>query len=122
MQFQHLFTPIQIGPVLVKNRIVSLPHFTRFQFNRNNDPPDQYLEYQRSRAKGGSGLIILQPLRVHKATPGSGTSGPQSLEILKTKLTRMAQALHEHGAKVVTQLRHMGGEGDSAENAVVQAL
>lgn len=115
-QFQHLFTPIQIGPIQVKNRIVSLPHGTRFQFHRDNEPIDQYIEYQRARAKGGCGLIILQPLFPHKSGSGFAMIEPCNPEIITVKLKKMGEVIHEHGAKVIQQISHRGCEADSIEN------
>ena len=68
MQFERLFTPIQVGPRKAKNRIVFPTHATRFPFFRDDASPEQYspyIEYMRARARGGCGLITIGNISVH---------------------------------------------------------
>jgi len=70
----------------------------------------------RARAKGGCGLIVLQSTtRLHRAIP-SKDDEPGSPEVLKTKLSKMADALHEHGTKCLMQLGHQGCERGSTKS------
>lgn len=58
MQFKHLFTPLVLGPVTVRNRIYVTPHATMFASdNRDNLPGERLAYYCAERAKGGVGLI-----------------------------------------------------------------
>jgi 2,4-dienoyl-CoA reductase-like NADH-dependent reductase (Old Yellow Enzyme family)/thioredoxin reductase len=65
-RFPHLFEPIQIGPLKLKNRIVMPPMGTNFA-----DPSAQgfiterHKSYYGERAKGGTGLIIFEGTRVN---------------------------------------------------------
>lgn len=65
-QFPHLFQPIQIGPLKLKNRIVMPPMGTNFA---DLDAPgfisERHRSYYSERAKGGVGLIIFEGTRVN---------------------------------------------------------
>lgn len=57
-QFKHLFTPIDIGPVTLRNRIYATPHATMFASDaRDNLPGETLAYYCAERAKGGAALI-----------------------------------------------------------------
>ncbi len=63
MLFPNLFEPLNIGPVRIKNRIVSTGHDTTLPAHGAIN--DDYLAYQEARARGGVGLIVLQVSAVH---------------------------------------------------------
>ena len=56
--FPHLFSPLQVGPVTLKNRIVNSAHQTRFA--NGGRYTDQLLAYHQERARGGAALIVSQ--------------------------------------------------------------
>jgi len=111
-QFKYLFTPIKIGPVVVKNRIVSAAHITLYGFHAEESGPEREIEYQRARAKGGCGLIILSGASLNWAMidPASCIQGHRvmSPESVIPRYKMLADAVHEHGAKVFSQVLHFG--------------
>jgi 2,4-dienoyl-CoA reductase-like NADH-dependent reductase (Old Yellow Enzyme family)/thioredoxin reductase len=59
-QFKHLFTPIDVGPIRLRNRISLTPHATMFASDsRDNLPGDLLASYCAERAKGGAALIEI---------------------------------------------------------------
>ena len=106
--FPHLFSPLRIGPVTLKNRIVSSGHDTVMA--HDGLVSDQMVAYHSARAAGGAGLIVLQVSGVHEtaryttemlmATDDSSIHGYR----------RIAEAAHPHGCKVFAQLFHPGRE------------
>lgn len=116
-QFQYLFTPLQIGPVTVRNRIVSPPHGT--SLGRAGLPTEELACYHAERAKGGAGLIELE---VCMAVPEPPV--PMFMGMLRAwdkqaipGFRRIAELIHEHGAKVFCEIAHLGvwtGRGPSA--------
>ena len=56
--FPHLFSPLRVGPVTLKNRIVNSAHQTRFA--NAGRYTDQLLAYHHERARGGAALIVSQ--------------------------------------------------------------
>ena len=104
-----LLTPAAIGPVEVRNRVVSTAHGSFLEFYRPGASPDRYVAYQERRAAGGAGLLILQPVHVHRSSHALGHY-PYDPGDLGEKLAAMAAAVHRHGARVVQQLIHFGGQ------------
>jgi 2,4-dienoyl-CoA reductase-like NADH-dependent reductase (Old Yellow Enzyme family) len=52
-----LFSPIRIGSIELKNRIVVAPHGTLMA--REGLLTDEYIAYEIERAQGGAGLLIM---------------------------------------------------------------
>lgn len=62
----HLFSPLRLGPVELRNRIVSTAHQTGFV--ENHLPTDDFVAYHEERARGGVGLIVLEATAVHRTS------------------------------------------------------
>ena len=115
MKFKNMFSPIQIGPMIVKNRFVVPPMGNNFA-NSDGTWSDESVAYYGERAKGQFGLITIEATVVHKGAKG-GPKKPclyddNSIESLK----KITDACHEEGAKVSIQLQNAGPEGN-AKNA-----
>ena len=54
--FPRLFSPLTIGAVTLRNRIVMLPHGTSMVVN--GAPTDDDIAYYERRARSGAGLLI----------------------------------------------------------------
>ena len=116
-----LFSPIEVGPVTLRNRVVSTAHGAFLDFYRPGISPDQYVAYQERRAAGGCGFIIQQAMQVH---PSSQTDGHHmwDREDILPKFAAMAEALHAHGTRTVVQLAHFGAQFRSEGNEDLAAL
>ncbi len=55
--FKFLFSPVEIGPFTLKNRIFVTPHATNFVSDGDNLPGERITYYCAERAKGGVALI-----------------------------------------------------------------
>ncbi|MEJ8787528.1 FAD-dependent oxidoreductase [Dorea sp. ICN-14282] len=115
MKFNAMFSPIQIGPMTVKNRFVVPPMGNNFA-NTDGTWSEQSAAYYGERAKGQFGLITIEASVVHQGAKG-GPRKPclyndDSIESLK----RITDACHKEGAKVSVQLQNAGPEGN-AKNA-----
>ena len=96
-----LFSPIRVGPFELRNRLITTAHGAFFPWNPP-DTGDQFIEYQRRRAAGGLGMIVLQPLFVDPLE-----SWPL---MLGERMSRLADAVHGEGARAVLQLVSFGGQ------------
>ena len=96
-----LFSPIRVGPFELRNRLITTGHGAFFPWNPA-DTGDQFIEYQRRRAAGGLGMMILQPLFVDPLE-----SWPL---MMAERMSRLAEAVHEEGARAVLQLVNFGGQ------------
>ena len=117
----ELLTPIQIGSIEVRNRVVSTGHGAFLDFYRPGEPGDRYIGYQQRRAQGGTGLIILQPMHVHRSSHAEGHYNYEP-DDMAPKFRRIADALHRHGAKTVVQLFHFGAQFTSDSRDDLNAL
>ncbi len=112
VQFKHLFTPLKIGSFTVRNRILSTAHATGYA--QNGLPSERHLGYWESKAKGGIGLIVTEVQPVH---PSAATS-PSLIHAWKDDciepFSRIVEAVHRHGARIVAQLWHPGRATSSA--------
>ena len=99
-QFKHLFTPIDIGTMKVKNRIVMLPLTTGY-CELDETIGARLVNFYAARAKGGVGLIIVPFSPVHAGSPiEPGLYDDRFLPGVR----KLADAVHAHGAKIAAQL------------------
>jgi mycofactocin system FadH/OYE family oxidoreductase 2 len=105
-EFRHLFTPLKIGTMTVRNRIVFAAHWPWF-FAAHEAPNERAMHYFAARAKGGAGLIVTpQNMVWPPSTAGDYVAAHD--ERAKPAFEMISRAIHEHGAKVVAQLVHSG--------------
>jgi N-ethylmaleimide reductase len=101
----NLFTPIRIGAVELKNRIVMAP-MTRNRAGEGLAPTEMNATYYAQRASAG--LIVTEATQVsprgigYPATPGIYTDEQVA------GWRRATDAVHERGGKIFLQLWHVG--------------
>ena len=74
MKFRTMFSPIQVGPMTVKNRFVVPPMGNNFA-NTDGTWSDQSVAYYAERAKGQFGLITIEATVVHNNAKGGRKCG-----------------------------------------------
>jgi len=105
---EHLFRPLELGPVEIPNRIVSTAHQTTLV--HDNLPTDDFVAYHEARARGGAGLIVMEATAVHPSgLLTSHTLGGYLPEIV-AGYERVAKAVRPHGTRLFVQLLHGGRE------------
>ena len=107
-----LFSPIRISALEVKNRIVMPPMHTGFG-GGDGSITRRIMDYYEARAKGGVGLIIVEAATVNPLREYA----PNALGLFDDSLIpgwkRLAQAIHDNGAKIAVQLLDPGPFGSS---------
>ena len=108
MNFQHLFSPIRIGRVDLKNRIIFPPIATNLARVSGEISDRQAFHYAR-RARGGAGLIIVENACIDFPASRHGATQPRidSDEFIPG-LATLARAVHDGGAKISIELTHPG--------------
>ena len=105
--FPHLFTPLTIAGVTLRNRSVFQPHFTALG-SLEGMPTADLAAYHEERARGGVGLIVTESLAIHP----TGKMSARFLEAwdpaIIPGLSKVAEGVHAHGAKIFAQLTHGG--------------
>ena len=99
-----LFSPIKIGNITLRNRIVFLPHSHNYPVAAL--PGEREAYYFAERAKGGVGLIIYGTQYVHYT--GSDAQVNAADPNVVDRYKRITDGVHQHGAHIVAQLMHMG--------------
>ncbi len=107
--FKHLFTPIRIGSMEVKNRI-ALPPMTVGYGEADGTVTEKHRDYYEARAEGGAGLIITEAAAVHALRKYGlfplGLYDDEQIPSWKA----LADAVHRHGCKLSVQLMDPGPE------------
>jgi mycofactocin system FadH/OYE family oxidoreductase 2 len=112
--YPSLFSPLRIGNVTVRNRIMQTAHVKLFSVHGVDSPRD--LAYQVERAKGGIGLIVTGNRLVHPTSTSQGTARVYSWGFLERSLKsdrKLTAAVHDHGAAIFVQLNHLGAQASS---------
>jgi len=104
--FPHLFTPITLGPVEIKNRIFSPAHGTSLGHDGCVAP--DLIAYHEARARGGTGLIILEGMTLHETHGFPEAFLYAGDDAVVPGLADLARACQGHGCRVVGQLFHAG--------------
>ncbi len=110
--YPALMAPLALGPVQVRNRVVSTSHQTSLV--HDHLPTDDLIAYHEARARGGVGTIFIEAT----ATDPTGlltahTIGGFLPEVVPA-YRRLTDAVHAHGTKMLVQFNHGGREQISA--------
>ena len=105
MENSQIFTPCQIGPITLKNRVIRSAAFENMAYG--NRPSDDLFNYHTAVAKGGVGMTTV----AYAAVNQSGLSFDGQLWMRKEivpDLKRLTDSVHSYGAKASIQLGHCG--------------
>ena len=100
-----IFTPVTIGPVTLRNRVIRSAAFENMAYG--NSPSQDLYDYHVAVARGGVGMTTLAYASVNR----SGLSFDGQLWMrpeIVPGLRRITDAVHEAGAKCSIQLGHCG--------------
>ncbi|MGC8470951.1 MAG: FAD-dependent oxidoreductase [Acidimicrobiales bacterium] len=107
-RFPHLFDPLRIGSVTIKNRIVSPGHDTVMV--EEGHVNDQLVAYHEARARGGVGLIVMQAAGVHETARYTSHVLMAADDSCIAGYEKVADAVRPHGTRLFGQLFHPGRE------------
>jgi mycofactocin system FadH/OYE family oxidoreductase 2 len=108
-RYRYLFTPLRIGPLTVRNRIVFSAHLTNYA--ADGLPSEQHAAYYAARAAGGAGLIITEEHSTHPTDwPYEKLIHGFRPEVIPG-YRRITEAVHACDVPILAQLNHNGGQG-----------
>lgn len=116
-----LLTPIQLGSMEIKNRVVSTAHAAYLDYFRPGSDGERYIAYQERRAMGGTGMVILTAMHVHESS-GLINHYVFDEQDMAGKFRKLADRVHNHGTKAISQLFHFGVQSTSASRSDLQPL
>lgn len=112
--FPHVFSPLSLRGVTLKNRVAMMPMGSDFA-GTNGELTDEHIKYYELRARGGTGLILVENVCVKYP---EGSNGTTQLRLDKDcyipRLYTMTEACHRHGACMGVQLNHAGASAMSS--------
>ncbi len=118
MRFPNLFSPFTLKSTEIRNRIFSTGHDTYLPVG--GLPSDELIAYQRARARGGAGLIVIQVVGVHETSRYTEALLMGTSDDCIPHFRRLVDAIHAEGTKVFVQLFHPGRELLGRPDGVIQ--
>lgn len=111
-EYSLLFSPITLGGLTVKNRVVMAPMLVCYGLSSGEVSPRQ-LDYYEARARGGAGMIVVEAACIHQ----SGLATATQLRIDNPRyisgLEHLTETIKAHGVGVFIQLLHAGRQTSS---------
>jgi 2,4-dienoyl-CoA reductase-like NADH-dependent reductase (Old Yellow Enzyme family)/thioredoxin reductase len=105
--FSHTFSPLRIGAMEIKNRLVMAPMGSNYA-DENGQVTEQLIAYYKARAEGGIGLITVEgafpEARGRVLARQLGLHTDEGIDGLR----RLAEDIQQGGAKAAIQILHAG--------------
>ncbi|MDF3313791.1 N-methylproline demethylase, partial [Rhodococcus sp. T2V] len=99
--------PFDLKHLRLKNRVVSTSHEPAYA--ENGMPKDRYLRYHLEKAKGGLALTMMGGAAcVSPESPAFVNNIALYRDEVVPYLTKIGDAVHEHGALIMCQVTHAG--------------
>ena len=112
--FKHIFSPLKVRGMVMPNRVAMMPMGSDFA-GHDGELSDEHIKYYELRARGGTGLIIVENVCVKYP---EGSNGTTQLRIDKDcyipRLFTLTEACHKYGACVGVQINHAGASAMSS--------
>ncbi len=113
-EYKHIFEPLTIRRMTMKNRIMMTPMGTNYG-EQSGEMSFLHINYYEQRAKGGTGLIMVENASVDSP---EGSNGTTQLRIdhdnYLPRLFKLTETIHKHGACIGIQINHAGASAQSA--------
>lgn len=105
-KYPHIFTPIQIGNTVFKNRIWSAPAGVHLLYGREHYPSDAALAYYVKKAAGGAAVITYSAQNMDFEMPYDAVHACENILEPETHrfYNRFTDAIHSQDAKASLEL------------------
>jgi dimethylglycine catabolism A len=112
-EYRHLFSSLRVGGLALKNRIFSSGHAEAMA--EEGKPGPRLRAYHEAKARGGAALTIIGgSTSVHPSSPASSWNMIANHDDSVIAGYRgVADAVHRHDCRVMSQLTHMGRRSQS---------
>ena len=108
-----MFSPIQVGPLEMKNRLV-MASTTSALGDHTGAATARNAAYLARRAAGGVGMIVTEALHIHPTSMLEYNNLRIDADGYIKPLAKVAKAVQENGARLIGQLIHVGRQWESA--------
>ena len=112
-KYPNALSPIRIGNVVLKNRIVSAPSTMHSMSNGELYPTEDAIAFFEERARAGVGMVTTAGLKVGKdvCDDGHSTAWDVNAPNHRNKLMELVERVHFYGAKISMELIGIFPEG-----------
>lgn len=108
IKYPNIFSPFKVKNMIIKNRIVMPPMGTNYA-SQNGEINSDHIKYYEQRAKGETGLIIVENATVDFPIGSNGTTQLRiDHDSFIPALYKLTEKLHRYGACVAMQINHSG--------------
>jgi 2,4-dienoyl-CoA reductase-like NADH-dependent reductase (Old Yellow Enzyme family) len=113
MAFPHVFEPLQLRHRTLTSRITFGAHTANMA--EGGLPGDRHIGYYRERALGGAGMIVVEPVPVHRTAVLTRGNFRHDDDAIVPHFRRLTDACRDANPAVVMiqQLYHVGQHGDA---------
>lgn len=106
--YEHLFSPLRIRSMQLKNRVVMSPMGSNFA-KSSGEMSQEHIEYYRLRAAGGVGLTIMENVCVDYPKGANGTTQLRlDQDCFMPPLYAFNEEMHRYGCCTAVQINHAG--------------
>ena len=109
LSLTHVWTPLAIGTVKVKHRIMVTGHTQLY--GKDEIISDRHIAYYQERARGGAALLVLEQQAVHPAGMNYHAGCIAWERRVIPQYEKLAEAVHQFGCKQFVQLFACGTQG-----------
>ncbi len=110
LKYPHLFQPLKVGNMVLKNRILLSPTMMAEQ-SKEGYPTHQTISYYEGKAKGGAALVTIGETAVDR---DRAPTHPGHLNVFDVAgmpyMVQLVDAVHQHDCKLSIELCHGGHE------------
>lgn len=116
--YRNIFEPLTIRRMTMKNRIMMTPMGTNYG-EQSGEMSFLHINYYEQRAKGGTGLIMVENASVDSP---EGSNGTTQLRIdhdnYLPRLFKLTETIHKHGTCIGIQINHAGASAQAARTGM----
>ena len=116
--YNHIFEPLTIRRMTMKNKVMMTPMGTNFA-GPNGEINEKHIKYYEQRAKGETGLIMVENASV--SSP-EGSNGTTQLRIDHDSyipgLYNLTETVHKYGTCIGIQINHAGASAMSSRTGM----
>ena len=113
-KYKNLLSPLTIKHMTLRNRVMMCPMGTNYG-SQNGEMSFLHMDYYVQRAKGGTGLLMVENASVYSP---QGSNGTTQLRIdhdsYIPRLYKLCERVHEQGSCIGVQINHAGASAMSS--------
>lgn len=112
--FKHIFSPLKVRGMVMPNRVAMMPMGSDLA-GHTGELSDEHIKYYEQRARGGTGLIIVENVCVKYPEGSNGTTQLRiDQDCYIPRLWNLTEACHRHGSMIGVQINHAGASAMSS--------